>query len=68
MKKIQILSLFLSAIFFSNVISAELDDHDETNKDDEINSEKIIKITKENFLSTLNQPEIGTFVMFYAPW
>lgn len=61
------MSIFL-LIFI--IVLANADDEDVASVFDEIeiSNEKPLKLTQQTFLDTISQPEIGTLVMFYAPW
>ncbi|CAF1067959.1 unnamed protein product [Brachionus calyciflorus] len=54
---------FISLLVLNNFVNGEdfLDEID-------ISGERPIKIISETFMDTINQPEFGTLVMFYAPW
>lgn len=41
---------------------------EDTIEDFDLSSNKPIKLNKDNFISTISEPESGTLVMFYAPW
>lgn len=52
------------------VIAVEADNQNVVNILDEVemSKERPIKITQENFMDIISQPEFGTLIMFYAPW
>lgn len=62
---------FLSILFFNFIILlTNADNKDVASIFDEIDlsNEKPLKITQLTFMDIISQPEVGTLIMFYAPW
>lgn len=62
-------SLLLIIIIINNLANVSANDEfDENDLTEENALNQPIKIDKDSFLDVINEPEVGTLVMFYAPW
>jgi protein disulfide-isomerase A1 len=58
--------LFFTLVALNLVISGVINENSAEDHFDQFVN--IPKLAKENFEQALDEPELGTFVLFYAPW
>lgn len=60
------LSIFL--LIFIIAIKVNADNQNNILDEIELSKDRPIKITQQTFMEMISQPELGTLIMFYAPW